>query len=110
VVLSVMFLLSATGLGVLLAAIARTESQISGIGTVALWVMGAVSGAFIPRFFLGDMLGAVGKFVPHYWAAGAYVDIFVRGQGLAGIAPELAVLGVFTALFFGVGLCKFRFE
>ncbi|MBN1660965.1 MAG: ABC transporter permease [Anaerolineae bacterium] len=110
IVLSVMVALCATGLGVLLAAIARTESQISGIGTVALWVMGAVSGAFIPRFFLGDLLGAVGRFVPHYWAAGAYVDLFVRNQGLAGIMPELAVLAGFTLLFFGVGLSKFRFE
>ncbi|MGD8903038.1 MAG: ABC transporter permease [Anaerolineae bacterium] len=110
VVLSVLIALCSSSLGLLIAAIAKTEGQISGISVVAMWVMGAVSGAFVPTFFLGDFLGTIGKVTPHYWAVSAYTDLFVRGQTLANIGPELAILAGFTAVFFAIGLWRFKFE
>jgi ABC-2 type transport system permease protein len=108
--LSVMVALCASSLGLLIAAIARTEAQISGISVVAMWVMGAVSGAFVPTFFLGGFLGTIGKVTPQYWAVSAYTALFVRGQTLGDITMELAILGGFTLVFFAVGLWRFRFE
>ena len=108
--LSVMVALCASSLGLLIAAIARTEAQISGISVVAMWVMGAVSGAFVPTFFLGDFLGTIGKVTPQYWAVSAYTDLFVRGQALGDITMELAILGGFTLVFLAAGLWRFRFE
>ena len=110
VVLSMLIALCSSSLGLLIAAIARTEGQISGISVVAMWVMGAVSGAFVPTFFLGDFLGTIGKVTPQYWAVSAYTDLFVRGQTLANIGPELAILAGFTAVFFAIGLWRFKFE
>ena len=110
VVLSMLIALCSSSLGLLIAAIARTEGQISGISVVAMWVMGAVSGAFVPTFFLGDFLGTIGKVTPQYWAVSAYTDLFVRGQTLANIGPELAILAGFTAAFFAIGLWRFKFE
>ena len=110
VVISLLIALCSTCLGLMLAAICRTENQISALGSVALWLMGAVSGAFIPQFVLGDFLGAIGRVVPHYWAISAYQDILVRGQGLSGIAMEAAILAGFTVLFAGLGAWRFRFE
>ena len=102
--------LCSSALGLFLAALARTEKQINTLGAMILWVMGAVSGAFIPQFALGGFLGSVGKVVPHYWAIAAYQDVIVRGQGFSGIAFELLILGAFTVFFCAVGLWKFRFE
>ncbi len=110
VVLSALIALCSSSLGLLIAAIARTETQISGISVVAMWVMGAVSGAFVPTFFLGDFLGTVGKVTPQYWAVSAYTALFVRGQTLANIGPELVILAGFTAVFFTIGLWRFKFE
>jgi ABC-2 type transport system permease protein len=110
VLLSVMVALCSTSLGLLIASITRTEAQISSISMVALWVMGAVSGAFVPTFFLGDFLGTVGKITPQYWAVSAYTALFVRGQTLANIGTELAILAAFTLVFFAIGLWRFKFE
>ena len=110
IVISLLVSLCSAALGFLLASIARTENQIGSLGAVMLWAMGAVSGAFVPQFFLGGFLGSVGRVVPHYWATAAYQGVLVRGNGLGGIAGELAALFGFTALFFGVGLWRFRFE
>ena len=110
VVVSVLVALCSASLGLLIASVARTEAQISGISVVALWVMGAVSGAFVPTFFLGDFLGTIGKVTPHYWAVSAYTALFVRGQVLTDIGVELAILAGFTLVFFAIGLWRFKFE
>lgn len=110
ILISVAVALCSTGLGILIAALARTEGQVGGISTVVLWVAGMVGGAFLPTFILGGFLGTVGKVVPHYWALRAYNDLMIRNQGLAGILPEVGVLLGFAALFFVVGRLRFRFE
>ncbi|MFN2218316.1 MAG: ABC transporter permease [Anaerolineae bacterium] len=110
VLLSMLVALCSTSLGLLIAAIARTEGQISGISVVAMWVMGAVSGAFVPTFFLGDFLGTIGKITPQYWAVSAYTAFFVRGQTLADVGTQMAILAGFTLVFFAIGLWRFKFE
>jgi ABC-2 type transport system permease protein len=110
VLLSMLVALCSTSLGLLIAAIARTESQINGISVVAMWVMGAVSGAFVPTFFLGDFLGTIGKITPQYWAVSAYTAFFVRGQTLADVGTQMAILAGFTLVFFAIGLWRFKFE
>ena len=107
---SLMIALCSTTLGLLIAAIARTEAQVGGFASVVLWIMAAVGGSFIPNFLLGDFLGTVGKVVPHYWANRAYNDLFVRGLGLADILPELGALLAFTVAFLIIGMWRFSFE
>jgi ABC-2 type transport system permease protein len=110
ILVTVLVALCSTSLGVLLAALCRTESQVGGISSVALWIAGLVGGAFIPAFVLGDFLNTIGKVVPHYWAIQAYNDLMVRGLGVTDILPELAILAVFVAVFFGIGLWRFKFD
>jgi len=108
--IAILVALCSTSLGILLAAICRTESQVGGVSSVFLWVAGMVGGAFIPAFVLGDFLNTIGKVVPHYWALQAYNNLTIRGLGLAGILPELAVLAGFTAAFSVVGLLRKKFD
>jgi ABC-2 type transport system permease protein len=61
VVVTVVLAVCSTGLGVFIAALARTENQVGGIATVLLWTAGMVGGAFIPAFLLGNLLNTLGK-------------------------------------------------
>jgi len=110
VLVSLLLVLCSTGLGILIAAIARTEGQIGGLGTLALWTMGAVGGCLFPPFLLGGLLDIVGKVVPHYWAIQAYQDLIVRGRGLADVTTEMLVLLAFSGVFFVIGLWRFEFD
>jgi ABC-2 type transport system permease protein len=110
VILSLVLALCSTSLGVLIAAIAKTEGQIGGLSNVGLWVMGALGGAFMPTFLMGDFLAMVGKLVPHGWATEAFYDLLLRGKGLADIGVQLAVLAGFTLVFAGVGIWRFEFD
>lgn len=107
---SILVGLCSTSLGLLIAALARTETQISAIAQMALWVMAALGGAFIPTWVLGTFISNIAKFVPQYWAIEAFTNVMVRGQGLADIGVELAALAGFTVVFTAVGLWRFSFE
>jgi ABC-2 type transport system permease protein len=111
VLVSLLLALCSTGLGILIAAIARTEGQIGGLGVLTLWTMGAVGGCLFPPFLLkGGLLDTVGKIVPHYWAIRAYQDLIVRGRGLTDVTTEMLALLVFTGVFFAIGLWRFEFD
>ncbi|MCP4423274.1 MAG: ABC transporter permease [Chloroflexi bacterium] len=106
----VVMALCAAGLGVLIAAFAKTEGQIGGGAAVLLWAMGALGGAFFPTFLLEGFLGQAGKAVPHYWAGKALYGVMARGQTLTHITTELAILFGFTVLFWLVGVWQFDFD
>lgn len=105
----VLVALCSSALGILIAALARTEGQIGGVGSLVIWGMGLVGGSIIPVFVL-EQFGALPKIVPHYWANSALDNLMIRGLGLADIGTELVILLGFTALFFVVGLWKFDFD
>jgi ABC-2 type transport system permease protein len=107
---SLVLALCSTGLGIFIAAVARTEAQIGGLATLLLWTMGAVGGCLFPTFLLGGLLDTIGRVVPHYWAVQAYQDLIVRGRGLADVTTELLVLLAFTGIFVAIGLWRFEFD
>jgi ABC-2 type transport system permease protein len=101
---------AATGLGVLVAALVRTEAQAGGLTVLLLLTMSALGGCFVPRFIMPDWLRTLGLLTPHAWALDAYRDLLVRGYGLREVWPKVGALTAFAAAFFGLGVWRFRFD
>jgi len=101
-------LLCSTSLGVLMAAIARTEGQISGLSAVVLWGFG-FAGIWLNMMPVPGFFEPISKVIPHYWANLAFLDLFVRGKGLEDIVPSILALLGFTIVFFAIGLWRFDF-
>jgi len=101
---------AATGLGVLVASLARTEAQISGLTVLLLLTLSVLGGCFIPRFIMPEWLRTVGLVTPHAWALDAFQDLLVRGYNFWEVLPKVGVLGAFAVIFFGIGVWRFRFE
>ncbi len=106
----VLLALCSSALGLVIAAIARTENQIGGLSQLMLWVMAIVGGSIVPTFILEMFLGPLPSVVPHYWANRALDNLMLRGLTLSGVTTEMAALLGFTALFFAIGLWRFEFE
>jgi ABC-2 type transport system permease protein len=102
-------LLCSTSLGVLIAAIARTEGQISGLSSVVLWVLGFAA-ILLAQMPSNPTLDTVSQLIPHYWANMAFLDLFLRGQGLADVMPSLLALLGFTVAFLTIGLWRFKYN
>jgi ABC-2 type transport system permease protein len=110
VIVSLAAAATATGLGVLVAALARTEAQISGLTVLLLLTLSVLGGCFIPRFIMPEWLRTVGLVTPHAWALDAYQDLLVRGYTFLEVLPKVGVLSAFAVIFFGIGVWRFRFE
>ncbi len=108
VLICLIVLLCSTSLGILMAAIARTEGQISGLSSVVLWGFG-FAGLWLNMMPDPGFFEPISKVIPHYWANLAFLDLFVRRKGLEDILPSILVLLGFTVLFFAIGLWRFDF-
>lgn len=102
-------LLCSMSLGILIAAVARSESQISGISAVVLWVFG-FAGIWLTRTPSTSFYYPITKLIPHCWANAVFIDLLVRGQGMADIVPSILILLGFTVVFFAIGLWRFDFN
>ena len=108
-VVCLLVLLCSTSLGVFIAAIAKTEGQISGSSQVLLWVLGFAA-VLLAQMPSTPTMDTISKAIPHFWATAAFQDLIVRGKGLADIVPSILGLSGFTVAFLAIGLWRFRFE
>ncbi|MBN1261498.1 MAG: ABC transporter permease [Anaerolineae bacterium] len=109
-IVAVAMALCTSCLGIVIAAIAQTENQIGGLSSLILWGAGILGGTFIPLFILESVMGPVIKIVPHYWANHAFNNLLARGLTLGDVVTDLLALGVFSLVFFAIGLWKFDFD
>ena len=101
---------AATGLGLFVATLAKTQEQIGGLSTMLALTLAAVGGMMVPTFTMPEFMQMISKISPHNWALSAYQDIIVRGLGFNDILLECAVLAGFALVFFIFGVWRFRFE
>ncbi len=102
--------LAATGLGILVAALVKTERQISGLGTLVILTLAALGGSMVPLSVMPDFMQNVAKFTPHAWALMGYQNIIARGASWVDVLPQVAMLLGFAAVFYAVALWRFRFD
>jgi ABC-2 type transport system permease protein len=102
--------LCSSALGLVIAALARTEAQIGNLSTLLLWILGLLGGSLIPLFILERFLGPLPKIIPHYWAIRALESVMIRGLDLPSVTIEMLALLGFTALFFAIGLWRFEYS
>lgn len=100
---------AATGLGLMIATMVGSDSQVSAYATTAVIVLAGISGCFMPRKWLPDIVQDVSLATPHAWALIAY------DQLLSSTVPNLAVvwqccgaLLAFAAVFLVIGAWRFR--
>jgi ABC-2 type transport system permease protein len=101
---------AATGLGLLIATFGKTMEQIQGMTTLALLLMGFLSGTLVPRQFLPDALQKASLITPHAWALNAYQDLILRHLPLTHTLSNIGVVLLFGIAFFGIALTRFQFE
>jgi ABC-2 type transport system permease protein len=93
-------------LGILIAALAKTEAQADGLAIVAVLAMAVISGAMFPTI----SIPALQPITPHYWAMQGFLNIISRGQGVESILLPAGILLTMSAIFFTIGSVTFRFE
>jgi len=104
------FALAAVALGVALGTFVRTRRQASGLTIFFSMLLGALGGAWWPLEITPPSYQAAVRVLPSTWAMLGFQDVILRGQGPHGVLLETGALLAFAAVFFTVGIWRFRYE
>jgi ABC-2 type transport system permease protein len=102
--------LAGAALGTMLGTFVKTEGQASGLSIMLGMVMALLGGCWYPMELFPQFVRTAVKILPTSWAMQGMLDIVLRGQGLAAVLPEASVLLGFAAVFFLIGVWRFRYE
>jgi ABC-type multidrug transport system permease subunit len=93
--------LAAMGLALFVAALARTETQVSIYGTLLVLVLAGISGCLMGDYTLmPEQMQELSRITPHAWALAAYRQLLTNPDpNTAVIARSCAVLAAFGAGF-----------
>ena len=96
--------------GVLLAAVLRTQQQLNAISNLGAMVLAGVSGALVPLSILPGWAKTVAPIAPQYWAMRGFRSTILDGQGVGAVALPVAVLLGIAVVAAALALVRFRFD
>ena len=110
VLLCVALTLCLVAIGVLMAALLRTQQQLNAISNLGAMVLAGISGALVPLTVLPGWARAVAPIAPQYWAMRGFRSAILDGGGVSAVALPVGVLLAIGALAGGLALLRFRFD
>jgi ABC-type multidrug transport system permease subunit len=103
--------LAAMGLALLIASLARTETQVAIYGTPLVLVLAGISGCLMPRDLMPELMKQISLATPHAWALTAYMQLLINpAPNLAQVGEACAVLAAFGVGFLGLAWWFLRLE
>jgi ABC-type Na+ efflux pump permease subunit len=97
-----------SGLGIFLAAIAKTRHQAHNLSTIIILVMSALGGSMIPLFIMPAIFQKIAVLSVNYWGIQGFYDLFWRVLPLADIIPKIMVLMGMGLIFTMTSIWLFR--
>jgi ABC-2 type transport system permease protein len=100
---------AATGLGLLIATIVKTDAQVSAYANTVVIILAGISGCFMPRQWLPEAMQQVSLATPHAWALMAYDQLLAKANpDLTKVWQDAGMLMAFAVGFFLLGGLRFR--
>jgi ABC-2 type transport system permease protein len=97
---------AATGLGMLIAGVARSAQQADVFGNALLIIMGLLGGAFFDITTLGGPFSFLSRLTLNYWGTSSFKTL-AQGGDLRSVLPGIGVLLLMFVVFFSIGLALF---
>jgi ABC-2 type transport system permease protein len=107
---SVALTICLVSVGVLCAAIFRTQQQLNAISNLGAMILAGISGALVPLSVLPAWARTVAPIAPQYWAMRGFRSTILDGGGIAAVVLPVAVLLIFAAVAGAIALLRFRFD
>jgi ABC-2 type transport system permease protein len=94
--------LAATGSGILVGTLFRTHQQSNTFGSVAIVILAALGGIWVPVYIMPDSIRTLAGFSPLYWSLQAFHNIFINYGTIVSIFPYALKLLLFFAVTAGI--------
>jgi ABC-2 type transport system permease protein len=112
--LTIVLAFTATSMGLMIAAVARSAKQADNLGTVLGFVLAGIGGCIavgpnpLPRS--AGFMGVLSRLTPHAHALEGYYQLMAEGVSLVTVLPEIGILLAMGLVFSGIAVWRFRFE
>lgn len=110
ILLSVSTAFAATGYGVMMGTIARTEQQGAIMGSLSVLLLSAIGGVWVPTYVMPELMRNISVVSPLNWALNGFYELFLRGGGVADIAADSLKLICFFVFTMAVSLMVNRYK
>ncbi|WP_406582929.1 ABC transporter permease [Bacillus salipaludis] len=108
-IMTLAFVVNASGLGVLAGSFIKTEKAFNVAGMFGTQIMAALGGSMVPLYVFPDWVVFVTKFLPNGLALQTYLDL-MSGAAFTKILPAIGGSIGLGLLFFAIGLIRLSLE
>ena len=108
VLLSLLMVVASAAFGVMLASFVGNVRTASAAGVLTSLVLAPIGGSWWPLFITPPFMQSLARLTPHGWANGGLNKLMLFGAEFTDVAPEMAALAAFAAVFLAVALWRFR--
>ncbi len=98
---------TASGLGMMIAAITKTMKAAEGISQLVVQLFTILGGGMIPIYIMPDAVKTMSKVTLNWWAVNGYYDLML-GSSFVAVLPYCAVMVLMGILYLGIGVTRFR--
>jgi ABC-2 type transport system permease protein len=102
--------LMVAALGLLIGALAKSEEQVIVYSLIPMFILSGFGGAWVPLEVMPEAFGQIARLTPLAWVITGMQDVIIRGRGLEAIWLPALVLFGYAAVFFILGVWRFRIE
>ncbi|CAN5557505.1 ABC transporter permease [soil metagenome] len=108
--LSVSTALAATGYGVMMGTIAKTEQQGAILGSLTVLLLSAIGGVWVPTYVMPELMRNISVVSPLNWSLNGFYELFLRGGGVADVIIYSLKLIVFFIITIAISLMVNRYK
>lgn len=102
--------LAATGYGIMVGTLASTQQQGSIFGSLSILLLSAIGGIWVPSYVMSDTMRMISEVSPLHWALEGFYGLFLRGEGIGEIYPQVIKLLVFFLVCIGITVYVYRIK
>jgi linearmycin/streptolysin S transport system permease protein len=107
IVLILAAVFGATGWGMLITAMARTQAQVGSVGSALMLIFGILGGSFVNLEQMPAFVRTISKVTPNAWGLDGFTTLALGGT-LANLRVPITALLVMGAVLFGIAVVLFN--
>ncbi|MCC6257013.1 MAG: ABC transporter permease, partial [Chitinophagaceae bacterium] len=86
---------AATGYGVMVGTLSKTEHQGAIMGSLSIILLSALGGIWVPSYVMPGVMRTISSYSPLNWSLTGFYELFLRGGGLGKVGHEILKLILF---------------
>ena len=108
ILLTLLMVVMSSAFSLMLATLAKTVRSASSLAVLTSLLLAPLGGCWWPLFLYPQWLQTFAKISPHAWATEGFNKLMLFGAGFSDAGSSMIALAVFTVIFGGIAIWRFR--